>query len=182
MPLHLASASLKPGDVLRLRIWREPDWSGDYQVDEHGMAVLPRLGATVVAEVPADQLRRQLVEQYRQFLNNPSVEIIPLRRVAVVGAVRNPGVYTIDPSVTLGQVANVAGGPTPEAKRNQIELQRAGNRQRVDLNDHPELAGLMLESGDRVYLPERSWLSRNATWFVSTLVGAAGTTAYLLTR
>jgi polysaccharide export outer membrane protein len=182
MPLHLANASLKPGDVLRLRIWREPDWSGDYQVDENGMAVLPRLGATVVAAVPADQLRRQLVEQYRQFLNNPSVEIIPLRRVAVVGAVRNPGVYTIDPSVTLGQVANVAGGPTPEAKRNQIELQRAGNRQRVDLNDHPELAGLMLESGDRVYLPERSWLSRNATWFVSTLVGAAGTTAYLLTR
>ena len=29
---------LRPGDVVRLRIWREPDMSGDFAVDEIGRA------------------------------------------------------------------------------------------------------------------------------------------------
>jgi len=184
-PVRLASASsatLRPGDVLRLKIWREPDWSGDYQVDETGKAVLPRLGPTSVVGVPADQLKAQLVERYREFLNNPAVEVIPLRRISILGAVRNPGMFPVDPSVTLGEAANIAGGPTPESKRNVVELRRGATSRRVDLNKNPELSSLPLESGDQVYLPERSWLSRNSTWFVSTLVGIAGTTAYLVTR
>src|SRR5262245_21975638 len=140
-PVRLAAAStatLRPGDVLRLRIWREPDWSGDYQVDETGRAVLPRLGATTVVGVPANQLRDQLVERYREFLNNPSVGVIPLRRISVLGAVRNPGMFPVDPSVTLGQAANVAGGPVTDGKRNVVELRRGGTRRRIDLNSHPE--------------------------------------------
>lgn len=174
--------SLRPGDVLRLRIWREPDFSGDFPVDQEGVAVLPRLGPTRVAGVPADQLTRSLVERYKEFLNNPAIEIIPLRQVAIIGAVENPGIYPLAPTVTLGQAANVAGGATANGKRNQIELRRGTVRRTIDLGDHPELASLPLASGDQVYLPERSWLSRNSTWFISTLVGAAGTVAFLVTR
>jgi len=181
-PVRLASATLRPGDVLRLKIWREPDWSGDYQVDETGKAVLPRLGPTSVVGVPAEQLKAQLVERYREFLNNPSVEVIPLRRISVLGAVRNPGMFPVDPSVTLGQAANVAGGPTPESKRNVVELRRGATQRRIDLSKNPELSTLALESGDQIFVPERSWLSRNSTWFVSTLVGIAGTATYVFTR
>jgi protein involved in polysaccharide export with SLBB domain len=175
-------ATLRPGDVLRLRIWMEPDWSGDYPIDEHGTAVLPRLGDTHVTDIPTDQLRQRLTDQYRQYLNNPSIEITPLRRVAIVGAVRNPGVYRVEPSVTLGEVVNVAGGQTPQAKHNIVELRRGGDHRSIDLQKHPELASLQLASDDQVYVPERSWLSQNATWFISTLVGIAGTAAYLITR
>jgi polysaccharide biosynthesis/export protein len=183
----LAAASadftaLRPGDVLRLRIWREPDLSGDFPVDEAGEAVLPRLGPTVVTGVPAETLKRRLVASYREFLNNPSIEVTPLRRIAILGAVRNPGIYPIDPAVTLGQAASVAGGPAPDSRRNRLELTRGGVRREVDLQAHPGLANLPLASGDQVYLPERSWLSRNATWVVSTVIGVAGTTALLLTR
>ncbi|HEY3933474.1 MAG TPA: polysaccharide biosynthesis/export family protein [Gemmatimonadales bacterium] len=173
---------LQPGDVLRLKIWMEPDWSGDFAIDEHGIAVLPRLGNTRVIDVPTDRLRQQLTEQYRQFLNNPSIEITPLRRVAIIGAVKNPGIYRIEPSVTLGEVVNVAGGQIPQAKRNVVELRHGSGHRTIDLQKHPELASLPLASDDQVYVPERSWLSQNATWFVSTLVGIAGTTAYLVTR
>lgn len=175
-------ASLRPGDVLRLKIWLEPDWSGDYVIDEHGMAVLPRLGAMQVVDRPIDDLRTALVERYREFLNNPSVEVTPLRRISVLGAVKNPGMFPVDPSVTLGQVVNLAGGPTPESKRNVVELRRGTQRQRFDLRKTPELAAMPLESGDQIYVAERSWLSRNTTWFVSTLVAVASTTGYLLTR
>jgi protein involved in polysaccharide export with SLBB domain len=174
--------ALRPGDVLRLRIWREPDLSGDYPVDEKGTAVLPRLGSTAVTGIPADDLKQQLVERYREYLNNPSIEITALRRVSVIGAVRNPGMFPVEPSVTLGAVANLAGGTTPNAKASLVELRRGTERRQIDLKKHPELATLPLESGDQIYIPERSWLSQNATWFVSTLVGVAGTVAYLVVR
>lgn len=174
--------ALQPGDMLRLKIWREPDLSGDFLVDEHGQATLPRLGETTVTGISTDQLKSQLTDAYREYLNNPSIEITPLRRISVVGAVRNPGVYRIDPSVTLGAAVNVAGGPDNQAKRNVIELRRGATHQRVDLGHHPELATLPLQSNDQIYIPERSWLSQNATWFVSTLVAIGGTTAYLVTR
>lgn len=176
------AATLQPGDVLRLRIWREPDLSGDYPVDEKGSVVLPRLGATVVTGVPTDQLKDRLVERYREFLNNPSIEITALRRIAVLGAVRNPGLFPVEPSVTLGAAASIAGGPTQQARSNVVELRRGTDRKQIDLRKNPELANLPLQSGDQIYLPERGWLKQNATWFVSTLIGAAGTVAYLVTR
>lgn len=176
------SSSLRPGDVLRLRIWREPDLSGDYPVDEKGTAVLPRLGATVVTGMPSDELKQRLVERYREYLNNPSIEITTLRRVSIIGAVRNPGLFPVEPSVTLGAAANIAGGTTQQARSNVVELRRGADRRQIDLKKHPELATLPLESGDQIYVPEKSWLSQNATWFVSTLVGVAGTVAYLVVR
>ena len=176
------AASLQPGDVLRLRIWREPDLSGDYPVDEKGSVVLPRLGATIVTGVPTDQLKDRLVERYREFLNNPSIEITALRRIAVLGAVRNPGLFPVEPSVTLGAAASIAGGPTPQARANVIELRRGTERKQIDLKKNPELANLPLQSGDQIFVPEKSWLKQNATWFVSTLIGAAGTVAYLVVR
>ena len=81
------TATLQPGDMIRLKIWREPDFSGDYVVDEHGMAVLPRLGAMQVTGV---QRRTEATprRQYREYLNNPSIEITPLHRIAIVARSR----------------------------------------------------------------------------------------------
>src|SRR5687768_13355357 len=69
-----------PGDVLKLRIWREPDMSGDFQVTSNGTVVLPRLGQVHVASIPSDSLQGILTEKYKVFLNNPSIEISLLRR------------------------------------------------------------------------------------------------------
>ncbi len=176
------TSSLRPGDVLRLRIWREPDLSGDFPIDETGRAILPRLGPTAVINIPSGQLKQHLTTEYQKYLNNPSIEVTPLRRVSILGAVRNPGIYPVDPSVTLGQATSVAGGALPDSKRSVIELSRNGTTREMDLKKHPSLATTPLSSGDQLYIPERSWFSRNATWVVSTAIGVAGTTALLLTR
>lgn len=188
-PVQVASAdnnspttALRPGDVLRLKIWLEPDLSGDYAIDESGQATLPRLGPTVVTGIPANQLRDQLVQRYREYLNNPSIEIVPLRRVSIIGSVAKPGIYPLEPSVTLGDAANIAGGATNDSKRNNVELTRGGAHYSYDLRSDPAKASLPLASGDQVYVPQRSWLSRNATWFVSTLVAVGGTAALLIAR
>lgn len=181
-PARADTAALRPGDVLRLKIWREPDLSGDFAVDETGTAVLPRLGATPVSGTPADQLKVRLTAEYQKYLNNPSIEVIPLRRISILGAVRNPGMYPVDPSITLGEAANVAGGADNDSRRSMIELKRNGITSRYDLRKEPGKASLPLSSGDQVYVPEKSWFSKNATWVIGTAIGVAGTTALILTR
>ena len=44
--------SIEAGDVVRVRIWREPGLDGDFQVDEQGRLTLPLLGTRAVAGVP----------------------------------------------------------------------------------------------------------------------------------
>src|ERR1700734_1429358 len=95
------SAMLLPGDIVRLRIWREPDLSGDFPVDERGTVVFPKIGPTPVLQMTTDSLKRLLVTTYSQYLRDPAIEVTFLRRVTILGAVKNPGLYPVDPTMTV---------------------------------------------------------------------------------
>lgn len=157
---------VRGGDILRLRIWREPDMSGDYQVNADGQAILPRLGQLDVAAIPADSLQSVLTERYRVYLNNPSIEILLLRRISITGAVRNPGVYPVDPTLSVSDAVALAGGPAPDGKRDRVEVRRGGQRILADLHTDVLLADSPVQSGDQIYVPARAWLVRNP-WVIS---------------
>jgi polysaccharide export outer membrane protein len=163
---------IAPGDVLRLRIWREPDMSGDFSVSTSGRVVLPRLGELDVTSIPARSLQSSLTEKYRVYLNNPSIEVVLLRRVTVTGAVRNPGVYPLEPTMSISDAIALAGGPAPDGKRDRVELRRGGNRIVADLRNDVVIADSPVQSGDQLYVPSRAWLSRN-TWLISAGVTLA---------
>jgi polysaccharide export outer membrane protein len=162
------SEPLRPGDVIRLRIWREPDLSGEFPVDESGQAVLPLVGPVSVVGLSRDSLRRSLLTSYTEYLKNPSIEVILLRRVNVMGAVRNPGLYPVDPTMTVADALALAGGPSPDGKRDRVELLRGGERIVVRLEPSARLGDTPLRSGDQLYVPSRSWISRNPGVVVGT--------------
>src|SRR5947208_10831305 len=95
-----SGAPLHPGDRIRLRIWRKPDLSGDYDVDESGQAVFPKVGPLKVTGMSPAGLKDTLVKAYQVFLRNPAVEVRLLRRVNILGAVRTPGLYQVDPTMS----------------------------------------------------------------------------------
>ena len=152
---------LRPGDLIRLRIWREPDLSGDFAVDPMGTVVLPKLGPMRVDNRSPDSLRAALVAAYQQYLNHPSIDVMFLRRVQVLGAVRNPGLYPVDPTMTLGDVLALAGGTTQEGNPNKLALIRGGEKLSRDLSHGSRVADAKIRSGDEIFVPERSWISRN---------------------
>jgi polysaccharide export outer membrane protein len=154
--------ALRPGDVVRLKIWREPDFSGDYPVDETGTAVFPRLGPVRVASVTADSLKAMLVESYAAYLVNPSIEVTALRRVKVLGAVKSPGLYQVDPTMSVADALALAGGVAGDGRGDHVELVRGGARLQTDLRSDTRLADTPIRSGDQLYVPQRGWLSRNA--------------------
>jgi protein involved in polysaccharide export with SLBB domain len=156
-----APLMLRPGDVIRLKIWREPDFSGDYPIDENGMATFPRLGPVRAASFTTDSLKRTLVASYATYLVNPSIEVTTLRRLNVLGAVRNPGLYQVDPTVTVADAIALAGGITDNGQSDRVELVRDGKRLPANVNGTTRLADTPLRSGDQLFVPQRSWLSRN---------------------
>jgi len=163
-----ADQVLRPGDVVRLRIWREPDLSGDYPVDEQGVVVFPLIGPRTVTDISPDSLKRDLIEAYAVYLRHPSIDVVLLRRVNVLGAVARPGLYSVDPTMMVADVIALAGGTTPIGNPDEIQLVRDGRTITTRLSQRARLAELSIRSGDQFYVPERSWIARN-----SNIVAAA---------
>jgi polysaccharide export outer membrane protein len=171
-----SGAIVRPGDVIRLKVWREPDMTGDIPVNESGMATLPRLGNMQVGDLSSDSLQRFLVATYSKYLRDPAIEVTVLRRIRVLGAVRTPNVYQIDPTMTVADALALAGGASPDGKKDQIELRRKGESSEIKLTPGLKLSDTPLRSGDELYVPERSWLSRNS----GLVLGGVGTITSIL--
>jgi len=170
-----ASSSLRPGDALRVRIWREPDLSGEFTIDESGVVMLPKLGAVRAVDEPVGALKTRIISSYATYITQP-VEVTPVLRVRVLGAVKTPGIYKVEPAMTLADAIALAGGTSPDANVKRIRLIRDGRPLDVALTPDATLGDSSLRPGDQVFVPERSWLSRNP----GTIVGAMSATATLL--
>lgn len=176
--VHTTAASgevpaLRPGDLVRLRIWREQDLSGDYPVDQRGDVVFPKIGVYNVLDLPPDLLRETLIAEFQRYLVNPSIEVIFLRRVNVLGAVRNPGLFPLDPTMTVSDALALAGGTLTHGEPDKVRLIREGETQIGQITQGTRIADLSIRSGDQLYVPERSWLSRNAGVVISSLISVA---------
>ena len=177
-----AAALLRPGDVVRLKIWREPDLSGDFQVNESGIVVIPRVGALNVASQSPDSLRTRLFNEFREVLSHSAIEVTFLRRVQILGSVRNPGLYPLDPTMTVGDALAVAGGTTPDGDVNRIELRREGMATPLKLNRGTRVAESAIRSGDQLFIPERRWSARNSGLIATAIAAGASLLVALIVR
>jgi polysaccharide export outer membrane protein len=168
-------AALQPGDILQVRIWKEPDLGGDFLVDPSGRVTLPKLGERQVAGVPLATLRDRLLAEYRVSLRNPSITLTPLRRVQVLGNVNRPGIYNVDPTLTLTGVLALAGGANANGNLRRINLVREGRVVRERVTEGASLATLDVRSGDQLYVGERAWVDRNSGVLISALISAIAT-------
>jgi len=95
----------------------------------------------------------------------------------VGGAVRNPGVFSLEPTATISRAVAMAGGPRPQAQGDKVWLFRDGKIVTTILGETARLEDAQIRSGDRLFVvwespvPERSWISRNGG-FLGTLLAA----------
>lgn len=176
------SATLRPGDVIRLAVWREPDWSGDFVVQPSGVAVLPRIGPVNVTGSSPEALTRMITDSLATYLRNPSIQVNLLRRIRILGAVKNPGLYPVDPSVTVADALALAGGATSDGKVDRVVLRRDGGEFDLKLTQNTRLAGTPMQTGDQLYVPQRGWIGRNAGLVAAGLSAATTVVVALLIR
>jgi polysaccharide export outer membrane protein len=140
--------ALRPGDVLKIAVFRDKELSGDYPIDARGYVQIPGLGVIKAAGLEptdvTDRLKLALVE--RGFAR-PEISVQPMIRVSVLGEVRSPNVYPVDPGTSLLQLLTVAGGPTDRARLKETRVIRDGRAFKVDMD-----AGLRGSAAGRIVL------------------------------
>ncbi|MFQ5536407.1 MAG: polysaccharide biosynthesis/export family protein [Gemmatimonadota bacterium] len=176
------SQLLRPGDVIRLRIWREPEMSGDFIVDEAGVVVFPRVGEYRVLDDTPETLAARLLADYRVYLKNPSIDVTVLRRIRITGAVNEPGLHLVDPTITVADALAMAGGATQLGDPDKIRIIRDGKAVAVDITRDTRIADSPIRSGDQIYVPERSWISRNSGVVAATITGTVSLIIALFIR
>ena len=171
--------TLRPGDVLDIVVYREKELSNKYLIDSRGFVQIPGLGVVQAAGLDPTQVKAALEESLRQRgFERPELSVQPLVRVSVLGQVRSPGLYPVDPGTSLLQLITIAGGPIENADLRKTRVVRDGRAYTVDLES--ALAGssagrIVLYSNDYVVVPKRTGLTRE------NLAFAFGVASTLLT-
>lgn len=179
--------AMRPGDVLRIVVYRDKELSNEYPIDARGFVQIPGLGVIQVAGLDptevTDRLKLALIE--RGFAR-PEISVQPLIRVSVLGEVRAPNVYPVDPGTSLLQLLTVAGGPTDRAKLRDTRVIRDGRAFRVDMEsalDGSAAGRIVLYSNDVIVVGRRRGLTSEnlgATLTAASLVLAILNIAFLV--
>jgi polysaccharide biosynthesis/export protein len=157
---------LGPGDQITLEVYGQPDMNSTLYVGDDGTISVPLAGPVKVSGltpvIAAKRVEGALVSG--QFLVAPHVTIALLvgksQRVSVLGEVRTPGRYSIDPNTSVFDLLAQAGGTTQDSA-DVIDVSRTEANGRVthytiDLkaNDHNGATSAQkLESGDEIMVP-----------------------------
>lgn len=177
VPSDSVTAMLKPGDVVRVNIWRQSDLSGDYVIDEDGNLMFPLVGKISTQDVTTDSLRRMLVEEFDYYLKEPFITVTPLFRVNVMGEVAAPGLYNVDATITLADLLAMAGGITDAGSENKIKMVRDNTVIQEDLSVALErgraIEDIGIQSGDQIVVGKKPFRSSNIT-MIAAVATAAG--------
>jgi polysaccharide export outer membrane protein len=132
----------------------------NYLVDPDGNIRMPLIGAVKVEGITTWQIRDTITRLLQPYLKETVVEIrIFSFRIAVMGDVAKPGIYSIqNERITLPEALALAGDLNISAKRNNVLLIREVNGQRksirFDLGNKEILDSpyFYLRSNDLVYV------------------------------
>jgi polysaccharide export outer membrane protein len=154
-----------PEDMLYINVWREEALTRTILVRADGKISLPLVDDVQAAGLTPLQLKQNLTEKLKQFIDNPNVSVVVTEansfKVYVTGEVRTPGVYRLKSETTLLQIIPMAGGFTDWANQKKIMIIRkeGGKEKRITANYKKILEGqdpksnVVLKPGDTVVVP-----------------------------
>lgn len=152
------------GDVLKVRIYREAELSGESVVNVGGTAYFAGLGRVSVEGLTLDSLQDDILARYAKFLVDAAVDVTVQRDIVVYGQTRSPGVYLADPSLTVLGLLARAGGTGAQGREPIVTLVKADGRQFL-LPREARLAMMDITRADAVYVQEGSYFARNQQTF-----------------
>ena len=151
---------LRPGDRVRITVWRNPELSGTFDIGPGGEVQHPLYRTLVLAGLPTARVEAEVRAFLRAFDNsNPDFLVEPLFPVTVTGEVVAPSRFDLPPGYTIGRAIERAGGVEAAGRLDRVVLTRGGARRRVSLRDPgPAGAGMLVRSGDQLRVePTRRW-------------------------
>jgi len=156
-PVPAQDQTLQPGSVLRIQVWRQPDYSGDFVLGVEGRLVHPLYQEVALDGLTLPQARAAIDRFLARYLQGAQVTVEPLYRVSVGGEVRQPAVYQVERGTTVAEAIALAGGPTVQARLNEVTLARENQLYNLRIGQDMVTAGqLAVASGDQIFIDRQS--------------------------
>nr|HXE15223.1 polysaccharide biosynthesis/export family protein [Bryobacteraceae bacterium] len=150
-----------PEDILRIIVWREPDFTGLYTVHSDGKITLPLVGDLQAGGLTAEQIQKNVTDALSKLIQKPNVTVtvqqILSQKYYMDGLVNRPGEYHLTAPTTILEAISIAGGLREFASEKKIYVLRGD--QRIPFNYKQVIKGknlaqnIQLQSGDHVIVP-----------------------------
>ncbi|WP_422718058.1 polysaccharide biosynthesis/export family protein [Falsochrobactrum tianjinense] len=146
---------LNSGDRVRITVFEQASLTNNYSVDQSGYIAFPLIGSVPASGKTVKQLEGIVASKLRGgYLRDPdvSIEVDRYRPLFIMGEVGAAGQYSYVPGMTVQKAIAAAGGFTPRANQENVDITRQINGEvmtgRVLISD-PILPG------DTIYVRER---------------------------
>jgi polysaccharide export outer membrane protein len=161
----LDAYTVKPGDMLSIAVWKEPDLQGPVLVRPDGTFSFPLCGQIDARGKTVNELQQLVSERLKKFISDPvvtvSIQEVKGNKVYVLGQVNKPGEFIVNPRVDVMQALSMAGGTTAFASLGEIVILRRsdGGQQALPFKYADVARGrnlqqnIMLQAGDVVVVP-----------------------------
>ena len=165
-PMEKAEYVLGAGDMLTIRVWKNPELSVQGPVRPDGKVSVPLLDDVQAEGLTTLELKQVLTRDLSEYVANPDVtvvvEMIGSKHVFVVGEVMRSGPVPLGKDVRVLDAISTAGGFGPFADKKRVKVIRRSGSGEVEyrFNYDAYVAGkapgtnLLLVPNDTIVVPD----------------------------
>ncbi len=126
------SFKIGPEDVIGVRVWKEPELSGDFVVRPDGKITLNLVGEVDVSGLTPLEVQQKLTGEFGKVLNSPVVSVqmraIRSSKYYITGNVGRTGMFPLVVKTTVLEALTLAGGLGEWANKKKIVILRGKER------------------------------------------------------
>ncbi len=160
-PVDSNSYKVGPSDVLSVRVWNEPEFSGPIAVQENGNITLPLVGDLPAGGKTPVEIQSVIAKALEKYVVHPLVTVtvqdVGSKKYYMDGLIAHPGEYALVTPTTILEAISKAGGLQDFANAKHIYILRGDKR--IYFNYKDVLRGKHMEQnigikpGDHIVVP-----------------------------
>lgn len=160
-PVDPNTYKIGPEDVLYIRVWKEPEFTGSVQVRPDGKFTLPVVGDIAASGLTPVELSARVTEALKSQIREPEVMVslqsVQSKKYYITGEVNRSGIFPLVVPVTVLEALTNAGGFREFAKKGKITILRGTERIKFNYNEVIKGKNLQqnisIKDGDYIIVP-----------------------------
>jgi polysaccharide export outer membrane protein len=160
-PVDSNGYKIGPADILNIRVWNEPEFSGPVAVHQDGKITLPLVGDLQAGGNTPAQVEQTVTKALGKYVVHPLVTVtvqqVESKKYYMDGRIARPGEYPLVVPTTVLEAISKAGGIQEFGNQKKIYILRGD--QRIPFNYKDVVRGkhmeqnIELKPGDHVVVP-----------------------------
>lgn len=160
-PVDSNTYKVGPADVLNVRVWDEPQFSGPVSVHQDGQITLPLVGDLPAGGKTPNEIQQIVAKALTKFVVKPLVTItvqsVESKKYYMDGLIAHPGEYLLVTPTTVLEAISKAGGLQEFGNGKKIYILRGSER--IHFNYKDVLHGknmdqnIQVQPGDHIVVP-----------------------------